>query len=414
VARTAWDLVWILLWQDRGADALAVAEQAERVVPDEATRERARVLAIVGACCGWLGDYATFLQRSTEAHVIAQRLADQHPLGQVLALQTNMYWNFLKVRQTVDAGRDGVEASRAAGDVWDLASTLTIQGFGLGFSGAPEEARRAADEAEQLAVRVGYDGAAANAGAVRTMATAMLSGELGAVERSARSIVDIFGRAGPWSFSGLILISMSRFWKGAWDEADRNPDEALALEPPEVWREWARGWRFVLQAYRGNRTWLDQYRHRHDLLFREGRTPFGDDAWFVIEAVEALAGLGERGEAHRLYSAILALMLMRDGFIANIGGPSEMCAGLTASAGAQWDSAELHFDTALRQAHDFPSKIGQPEVRRWYAWMLLDRDAPGDRDKARTFLGEAIELYQAIGMPKHVEIAERMLEAPRS
>ena len=251
VARTARDLVWILLWQDRGADALAVAEQAERVVPDEATRERARVLAIVGACCGWLGDYATFLQRSTEAHVIAQRLADQHPLGQVLALQTNMNWNFLKVRQTVDAGRDGVEASRAAGDVWDLASTLTILGFGLGFSGAPEEARRAADEAEQLAVRVGYDGAAANAGAVRTMATAMLSGELDAVERSARSIVDIFGRAGPWSFSGLILISMSRFWKGAWDEADRNPDEALALEPPEVWREWARGWRFVLQAYRG-------------------------------------------------------------------------------------------------------------------------------------------------------------------
>ena len=185
VARTAWDLVWILLWQDRGADALAVAEQAERVVPDEATRERARVLAIVGACCGWLGDYATFLQRSTEARVIAQRLADQHLLGQVLALQTNMYWNFSKVRQTVDAGRDGVEASRAAGDVWDLASTLAILGFGLGFSGAPEEARRAADEAEQLAVRVGCDGAAANAGAVRTMATAMLSGELDAVERSA-------------------------------------------------------------------------------------------------------------------------------------------------------------------------------------------------------------------------------------
>ena len=61
-----------------------------------------------------------------------------------------------------------------------------------------------------------------------------------------------------------------------------------------------------------------------------------------------------------------------------------------------------------------PHKIAQPDVRRWYAWMLLDRDAPGDRDKARTLLGEAIGLYKAIGMPKHVEIAERMLEAPRS
>ena len=45
--------------------------------------------------------------------------------------------------------------------------------------------------------------------------------------------------------------------------------------------------------------------------------------------------------------------------------------------------------------------------------MLLDRDAPGDRERARTLLGEAIELYKAIGMPKHVEIAERMLERAR-
>ena len=47
-------------------------------------------------------------------------------------------------------------------------------------------------------------------------------------------------------------------------------------------------------------------------------------------------------------------------------------------------------------------------VLRWYAWMLNDRNEPGDRDKARTLLGEAIEMYRTIGMPKHVEMAERM------
>ncbi len=55
-----------------------------------------------------------------------------------------------------------------------------------------------------------------------------------------------------------------------------------------------------------------------------------------------------------------------------------------------------------------PHKIAQPDVRRWYAWMLNDRNEPGDRDKARTLLGEAIEMYRTIGMPKHVEMAERM------
>ena len=61
-------------------------------------------------------------------------------------------------------------------------------------------------------------------------------------------------------------------------------------------------------------------------------------------------------------------------------------------------------------SHEFPNRIAQPETRRWYAWMLLDRNAPGDKEKAHALLDEAIELYREIGMPKHVEMAERMLD----
>ena len=151
VSRTVWDLDYILLWQDRGADALVVTERAERVVPEEATPERSRVLAMLGACHGWQGDYTTCLQRITEARVIAERLEDQRLLGQALSGQTSMAWIFLKIRQQIDTGRGGVEASRAAGDVWELANTLSFLGLGLVSSGAPEEARRVADEAEELA-----------------------------------------------------------------------------------------------------------------------------------------------------------------------------------------------------------------------------------------------------------------------
>jgi len=86
-----------------------------------------------------------------------------------------------------------------------------------------------------------------------------------------------------------------------------------------------------------------------------------------------------------------------------------MTAGIASACGTDWDRAETHFETTLRQATDLPHRLAQPETRRWYAWMLLDRDAPGDRDKARTLLGEAIEMYRKIGMPKHVEIAEKMV-----
>ena len=86
-------------------------------------------------------------------------------------------------------------------------------------------------------------------------------------------------------------------------------------------------------------------------------------------------------------------------------------AGIAAASGGQWEQAETHYQTALKQAHEIPFRSEQPEVRRWYAEMLLDRNAPGDRDKARTLLGEATGMYQTIGMPKHLEMVEKMSAA---
>ncbi|MDP7340698.1 MAG: hypothetical protein QGI10_14370 [Vicinamibacterales bacterium] len=55
--------------------------------------------------------------------------------------------------------------------------------------------------------------------------------------------------------------------------------------------------------------------------------------------------------------------------------------------------------------------IMQPETRRWYARMLLDRNGAGDKDKARTLLDEAIEMYGTLGMPRHHDMAKGMLGA---
>ena len=86
----------------------------------------------------------------------------------------------------------------------------------------------------------------------------------------------------------------------------------------------------------------------------------------------------------------------------------EMVAGIAAGAEQHWEAATDHFEAALRQAHEWPHVIAQPEVRRWYAQMLLDRNAAGDRAKAQTLLGEATQMYQAIGIPKHVEMAAEL------
>ncbi len=87
----------------------------------------------------------------------------------------------------------------------------------------------------------------------------------------------------------------------------------------------------------------------------------------------------------------------------------ERAAAIGAAAGRRWDLAEEHFSTALRQAEELPFVIEGAETRRWYAQMLLDRDGPGDRDRARSLVEEAIPVYGRIGMPRHEELARTLL-----
>ena len=84
-------------------------------------------------------------------------------------------------------------------------------------------------------------------------------------------------------------------------------------------------------------------------------------------------------------------------------------AGMAAAAAREWEAAEDHFQTALQQADSVPHRLEQAEIRRFHAMMLMERSATGDREQARTLLGEAREIYEQIGMPRHIEIADALL-----
>ena len=152
---------------------------------------------------------------------------------------------------------------------------------------------------------------------------------------------------------------------------------------------------------------LDRLRaDRLHLLQMPEERPWG--AWErLLNVVEGLAVLDQREHAADLYP--LVLRGSQKGIVISWQLRLwQMVAGIAAASGEQWAAAQEHYETALRQAHELPHKVAQPEVRRWYAQMLLDRNAAGDRDKARLLLGEATEMYQAIGMPKHLEMVEKM------
>jgi len=46
--------------------------------------------------------------------------------------------------------------------------------------------------------------------------------------------------------------------------------------------------------------------------------------------------------------------------------------------------------------------------------MLIDRVAPEDRERAQTLLREALERYTHIGMPRHVEMTQALIERAAS
>ena len=148
-----------------------------------------------------------------------------------------------------------------------------------------------------------------------------------------------------------------------------------------------------------------------DLLPQSGQpNPIG--RWHYLQcAVHGLALLGRWEEAGRLYPLTLACVDTGALLINYSFELIQKTAGIAAACGGQWQEAEHHYQTALRQTEDIPHKIEQPEVRRWYAQMLRDRNAPGDRDKARPMLGEAVEMYGAIGMPRHLEMAKGLLKS---
>jgi tetratricopeptide (TPR) repeat protein len=221
-----------------------------------------------------------------------------------------------------------------------------------------------------------------------------------------------------------MYLGLGHFWRGEWEKALQDFQEAVKVEAAGFYAGAAWGSLSLFKAYAGDSDGaLHMLEQERQNLPRPGQAnTIG--AWsMLLAAVEGLAILNEREEASKLYP--LVLEAVNSGALVDwLWGLPQSLAGIAAAAGRQWEKAEEHYETALRQAHELPNVIEQPEVRRWYARMLIDRarsehpepvegrpsrSSGADLEKARQLLTEAIAMYRQIGMPKHVEMAEERL-----
>lgn len=93
----------------------------------------------------------------------------------------------------------------------------------------------------------------------------------------------------------------------------------------------------------------------------------------------------------------------------NVNSTLECDSGIAAAAGGRWDLAETHFINALHVSRTTPHVPAEPDVSRWHAWMLLQRRASGDVDRAVGMLRECIALCERVGLPRRARGASEML-----
>jgi hypothetical protein len=125
-------------------------------------------------------------------------------------------------------------------------------------------------------------------------------------------------------------------------------------------------------------------------------------SWFMLALViEGLVMLGHQSQAVQVYP--LARELIGTGAVVlwPILRFTHTTAGLAAAAARQWRAAEDHFGIALQHAEAFPQRLEQAEIRRFQAMMLIDRAAPGDREKANAAQRSAGELHADRNAPPH-------------
>jgi tetratricopeptide (TPR) repeat protein len=228
------------------------------------------------------------------------------------------------------------------------------------------------------------------------------------VELSRKGGVPMLGQA-------YTALASAQFTLGLWDEAIENDRAAVANELEGAWRniEWA--YLLLHLAYVGRRDEaLAMYAERRELLPQPGHVASVGSRTLLVCAVEALAILGERHEAAALYPVVLDVVESGNVWRIYDGQMIHTIAGIAAAAGRHWDAAEKHFEVAIRTAQELADRIDDTHARRFYARMLLDRDAEGDRVAAQKLLIEALETYRDIGMPKHVEMTDALLAAATS
>jgi tetratricopeptide (TPR) repeat protein len=218
-----------------------------------------------------------------------------------------------------------------------------------------------------------------------------------------------------WNVFSEVQLSLIDFFRGDWASALLHARASSDTGGEIFLWGFGIGTLFRQLAYTGDYDGafaiLDQER---SWLPRIGQPNTRGRWWMLAAVIEGLVILGEQAQVGQLYPVVRGLVGSGEVALWPMCRLTQTVAGIASAAAQQWEPAEDHFHTALRQAEGIPHHLEQAEIRRFNAMMLIDRAARGDRERALGLLCAARKTYALIGMPRHVVITQRLLDRAAS
>jgi tetratricopeptide (TPR) repeat protein len=400
-------------WAGRIQEAAQTARRGLTYLQADISADRARLLAALGEADAATAGYERARKDLREALDIASQLSDPKLEARVIGARSIVDLQFFRLRE---AAADGLRSEQPCGSEarpWQRALQLLGLHQTLLHLGRPQEALRIADELEPLASMIGQSLSGAICLSTRAWVEFGQAPDLAKLETVLQQVSKSDQKAWYpfWEPLSRTQLSLVDFLRGNWAGALSHAQAACAARP------------WISIEGLGVGTLFRQLAYAHD---RDGAFAILDEkriwlpgsgqhntrgSWLMLALViEGLVILGEQAQAGQLYPLVRELVDTAAVALWPNFRFTQTIAGVAAAAARQWEAAEEHFQVATQQAESFPHILEQAEIRRFHAMMLIDRAAPGDREKAQTLLREALETYTHIGMPRHIEMTQTFLD----
>jgi tetratricopeptide (TPR) repeat protein len=412
IAKSCTDLAAVFVWAGRFQEATETARRGLAYLDADVSADRARLLAVLGQAGAGAGEYDSAHGPLREALNIASHLSDAKLVAILRGVRSLVDYHFVRLREAAADGIFSDESGPSEIPPWDRAVQLQALYQTLLLLGRLEEATRVRDKLEPLASKIGQSWSIARSLVTRAWTEFGKAADLAQLETVLQQALkpDQKDPFAFWDVFSEAQLSMVDFFRGNWASALFHAQASSSPQVETFIQGFGVGTLFRHMAYAGDhggalaildekRTWLPRIDQQNTM----------GSWWMLVLVIEGLVMLGEQSQAAQLYPLVRELIGTGAVALWPIFRFTHTVAGMAAAAAHQWETAEDHFQIALQQAESFPHRLEQAEIHRFHAMMLMDRAAPGDREKAQTLLTEARETYTCIGMPRHIEITRNLL-----